>query len=412
MQPPRGSSSNHKRQASQSDHLPENHQEVTGEHDIPYEHAGYVATGGHAVVNKVKNKEGRFFALKIFRKRNEDFQSVKAQFFNEIRIARKLQTSKHVTKIIASFSWDKELVLVIEPLANGGSLEDYLDNVRSPHDWTILRRGFGCLSNALAFIHRTRIRHKDISLSNILVHQNELIFSDFGISLDCSDSRVTTDGIVTAHNPMWCAPEVIANNGKRNFKSDIWSLGAVFCAIILKLEGFPYKSSCYSDQIDYCIGRLNSIQSETLPDIIYMVTARMLSKNSVARPTAKRICRLFADSPLLFCDECYSEVKTAMSTKIASPSPPDDSEKKALLDIVERETKLCQKIFDQAVALYPFKAEEEGELALEKGDVIAVMRRTAKPSIWWFGRTKNGRVGAFPSERVKMISESVIVESE
>jgi serine/threonine protein kinase len=48
----------------------------------------------------------------------------------------------------------------------------------------LLRSFFGCLAGALDFLHKDKIRHRDIKPQNILVKGSHVYLTDFGISLD------------------------------------------------------------------------------------------------------------------------------------------------------------------------------------------------------------------------------------
>jgi hypothetical protein len=50
---------------------------------------------------------------------------------------------------------------------------------------------------------------------------------------------------------------------------------------------------------------------------------------------------------------------------------------------------------DQAVALYTFDADQEGDLGFKKGEIITILKRTDKAEDWWTGRIGD-RVGIFP----------------
>ncbi|KAJ5669582.1 SH3 domain-containing protein [Penicillium macrosclerotiorum] len=54
---------------------------------------------------------------------------------------------------------------------------------------------------------------------------------------------------------------------------------------------------------------------------------------------------------------------------------------------------------DQAIALYTFDADQEGDLGFKKGEVITIIKRTEKAEDWWTGRIGD-RVGIFPSNYV------------
>ncbi|PGH14272.1 hypothetical protein AJ80_06012 [Polytolypa hystricis UAMH7299] len=54
---------------------------------------------------------------------------------------------------------------------------------------------------------------------------------------------------------------------------------------------------------------------------------------------------------------------------------------------------------DQAVALFTFDADQEGDLGFKKGDVITILKRTEKTEDWWTGKVGD-KVGIFPSNYV------------
>ena len=50
---------------------------------------------------------------------------------------------------------------------------------------------------------------------------------------------------------------------------------------------------------------------------------------------------------------------------------------------------------DQAIALYAFDADQPGDLAFKKGDIITIVKRTTNPTDWWTGKIGD-RTGIFP----------------
>ena len=50
---------------------------------------------------------------------------------------------------------------------------------------------------------------------------------------------------------------------------------------------------------------------------------------------------------------------------------------------------------DEAVALYTFEADQPGDLAFKKGDVVTIVKRTQNAADWWTGRI-GSREGIFP----------------
>lgn len=57
---------------------------------------------------------------------------------------------------------------------------------------------------------------------------------------------------------------------------------------------------------------------------------------------------------------------------------------------------------NQAIALYTFKGERDGDLTFKKGDVIDIVTKTGTSDDWWVGRN-NGVQGMFPANYVELI---------
>ncbi|KAJ9192637.1 hypothetical protein DTO166G4_9180 [Paecilomyces variotii] len=54
---------------------------------------------------------------------------------------------------------------------------------------------------------------------------------------------------------------------------------------------------------------------------------------------------------------------------------------------------------DQAVALYTFEPDQDGDLGFKKGEIITILKRTDKKEDWWTGRIGD-RVGIFPANYI------------
>lgn len=50
---------------------------------------------------------------------------------------------------------------------------------------------------------------------------------------------------------------------------------------------------------------------------------------------------------------------------------------------------------DQAIALFTFDPDQDGDLGFKKGDIITITKRTENKSDWWTGQL-NGKTGIFP----------------
>ncbi|CAI7644320.1 unnamed protein product [Penicillium glandicola] len=68
--------------------------------------------------------------------------------------------------------------------------------------------------------------------------------------------------------------------------------------------------------------------------------------------------------------------------------------------VFQQKTGAAQLRSDQAVALFTFDADQEGDLGFKKGEIITIIKRTEKAEDWWTGRIGD-RVGIFPSNYVE-----------
>jgi serine/threonine protein kinase len=73
------------------------------------------------------------------------------------------------------------------------------------------------------------IASRDIKPANLLVNDEEIYVTDFGISKFNLETETTASyGTVGAHSPMYCAPEVYFGGHRRDRKADVYSLGCIF----------------------------------------------------------------------------------------------------------------------------------------------------------------------------------------
>ncbi|KAF2002326.1 kinase-like protein, partial [Amniculicola lignicola CBS 123094] len=208
--------------------------------ELPYRLIENLGHGYSATVEKVEDTwTGCVYARKVFRihgghnKRRQVYE-------NEVRIIRRLDPHHHVIQVFATYMAKRELGLMLTPVADSGDLgtflEDFLDEMpRDSRKIRIINMAFGCLSSGLAFLHKQKGRHKDIKPGNILIHQETVVYTDFGYSFDySSQNQSTTDGRPDSFTRKYCAPEV-EDWAPRNSKSDIYSLGCVFLEMYASL---------------------------------------------------------------------------------------------------------------------------------------------------------------------------------
>ena len=220
------------------------HRDYQHEDQVPFQHTRFLGVGGFARVDEVRlqsvsgSKAGRLFARKVMHIRPHKELFTREHIEKEVSILRKLQHS-HVVCIVTTYTQPNPEVfaMIMHPVANY-HLDDFL-NSHYTHTDTDLKKvssWFGCLATGLEYLHSSGIRHKDVKPENLLIHGDNILYADFGLSRDCLDEASTTSGPVQARTLMYCAPEV-ADEERRGKASDVYSLGCCFLEMTTLLCG-------------------------------------------------------------------------------------------------------------------------------------------------------------------------------
>lgn len=124
--------------------------------------------------------------------------------------------------------------------SNGSQLDD--DAYQGYWKLPYLHTYFGCLAQAVAYLHRSsvRIRHKDIKPENVVIdHFGMPILTDFGLSTHFETGH-HSDG-PTGKTLKYADPEAM-NEVTRDERSDIFSLGCVFLEMATVIVGRSTQS--------------------------------------------------------------------------------------------------------------------------------------------------------------------------
>lgn len=210
--------------------------------------------------------------------------------------------------------------------AGQGNIIRHLACLKPAAEMDNIPNWFGCLANAIAYIHSIGISHRDIKPRNILLRDDgTVMLANFGISR--MDLGKTLPAIMPKssilYTPRYAAPEV-GEGGFRGRQSDIFSLGAVFFEMLLA-HSFKHLLPQLSEKLTSCNshdvpgpayapflrevhGWINEIQAdlkcgeEHWHRTILSLCLRMTSEMREERPSAEEVYSILSGEAGLSCN--------------------------------------------------------------------------------------------------------------
>jgi serine/threonine protein kinase len=240
-----------------------------------------IGSGGMAQVYLALQRSlNRQVALKYIRKDPEKIEELQ-RFLREAR----LTASIHHPNIVSVYGIEEEedYVFIVMEYVKGVNLKQFLEEKKTLPEREVWNYALH-ICKGLQAAFEVGVIHRDIKPSNILLSdQNIIKITDFGLSRKIDeDSYLTKEGAILG-TPQFMSPEQICE-GKSDFRSDIYSLGASLYYLFTSKPIFQGKSS-----VDIMIKhKLESpLSPQTYnPSLLLTTTAilgRMLAKNPSER---------------------------------------------------------------------------------------------------------------------------------
>lgn len=128
---------------------------------------------------------------------------------------------------------DEHYCYLIMPYANGGELFDRVGTMGRFSEEEA-RHWMHQILNCLETLHTAGLTHRDLSLENIMIHNDRAVIIDLGMSLNMPYDQVRQRRLICPHGMAgkmkYMAPEVYNVNNKEGFDGcaiDIWAVGVI-----------------------------------------------------------------------------------------------------------------------------------------------------------------------------------------
>ncbi|RHZ83908.1 hypothetical protein Glove_87g16 [Diversispora epigaea] len=170
-------------------------------------------------------------------------------FVNELKKYSRVGSHKNIIRFYGISQKDlksNEYILVLE-YANGGTLRDHLKSNFESLEWINKLNLAHQIVKAIKHLHSNDIIHGDLHSKNILLHDNTIKISDFGIT------RLSTESSIDSKNSLgsieYSDPMILKRMGKyrKTKASDIYSIGILLWEI--SCGKIPYESK-FPDKIN------------------------------------------------------------------------------------------------------------------------------------------------------------------
>jgi serine/threonine protein kinase len=182
----------------------------------------------------------RTVAVKVFRRDDEDLLR---RFIREARLMANLRHASLMPIYDAGESVLDGLTqyYIVMPFMENGTLRGRIRR-QPPLSLQEISRYLTYIADALDYIHKRGIIHRDIKSSNVLLDtEGRCYLSDFGIARTATDATMTTTGGVLG-TVDYVAPELFEEGQKANAYSDLYSLGILLFEMVTRRFPFAAES--------------------------------------------------------------------------------------------------------------------------------------------------------------------------
>ena len=206
------------------------------------------------VLRAVHIASHQIFAIKCMKK---TFTQTQVNCCTEIQVLKKLNGHAHIIHLHEVLYENQRLAIVFELMEMNvyeliKDRKSYLAEQRVT-EWMYQ------LIDAIQFMHKHHVFHRDVKPENLLIANDVLKLADLGSCRSFDDDQPFSDYISTR---WYRSPECLMTSGFYSSKMDIWATGCVFYEMMTLAPLFPGKNEL--DQINRIHNILGTPSEEVL----------------------------------------------------------------------------------------------------------------------------------------------------
>lgn len=185
---------------------------------------GLLGRGGMAEVYRAYNPDlAQDVAIKVLNPNFVNSEEASSRFRREAQAIASLSHPNIVR--VYDFAVQDHFHYMVMELLEGVVLDDLMQEYPRGMPYERIVNYFGQLANAVNYAHEQGVIHRDIKPSNMIVVEERLVLTDFGLAKMIGQASLTMTG-TSSGTPAYMAPEQAAGETITN-QTDIYTLGVV-----------------------------------------------------------------------------------------------------------------------------------------------------------------------------------------
>ncbi|CAD8204514.1 unnamed protein product [Paramecium pentaurelia] len=246
-----------------------------------YELLDEIGMGSYGKVKLAKDvKSKKKYAIKLIEKQKMEEFHAENNILTEIRIQSKLH-HPHIVELVEYFE-DEKFIYLVQEYCSKGTLRQQICKRRLQENE--IYNYIYQLNEALIYLHRQRIVHRDLKLDNILLDDNDTIkLTDFNWATKLNSYAAEPTNCGTTH---YMPPEIVLLQPHTE-KVDSWSLGIIIFELVFQHR--PFEGLTQEELQKQIIYHNPLTDCKSIPTDLIMLLNCLLTKNPIYRLNCEQV---------------------------------------------------------------------------------------------------------------------------